>query len=144
MRQYKVLVVDDETDMLQVCKRILEDKSYVVATATDGPEALELLRREPVDVAVLDLRLPSMSGLDVMREALRINPNVAVLIITAQATMDTAIQAVRDGAFDLIPKPFSASQLEVAVDRSVNYKQLQEQNQELQKELRAAYQFDNV
>lgn len=144
MRQYKVLVVDDETDMLQVCKRILEEKSYVVATATDGPEALQLLREEQVDVAVLDLRLPSMSGLDVMREALRINPNVAVLIITAQATMDTAIQAVRDGAFDLIPKPFSASQLEVAVDRSVNYKQLQEQNQELQKELRAAYQFVNV
>ena len=144
MRQYKVLVVDDEMDMLQVCRRILERKSYVVSTATDGPEALHLLQQDPVDVAVLDLRLPSMNGLDVMREALRLNPDTAVLIITAHATLDTAVQAVRDGAFDLIPKPFSASQLEIAVDRSVNYRQLQEQNRELQKELRKAYQFDNV
>ena len=139
-----MLVVDDEADMLQVCRRILEEKSYIVSTASDGPEALELLRAHPVDVAVVDLRLPSMDGLDVMREALRINPDTAVLIISAHATLDTAVQAVRNGAFDLIPKPFSAAQLEVAVDRSVNYRELLEQNRALQRELRNVHQFDRV
>lgn len=139
-----MLVVDDEADMLQVCRKILEEKSYIVSTASDGPEALQLLRQEPVDVAVLDLRLPSMDGLEVMREALRLNPDTAVLIITAHATLDAAVQAVRNGAFDLIPKPFSATQLEVAVDRSVSYRQLVEQNRALQRELRKVYQFDRV
>ncbi len=144
MKKYRVLVVDDEPDMLRVCRRILEDREYLVCTASDGPEALELLRREPVDVAVLDLRLPSMDGREVMREALRLNPDTAVLMITAHATVDTAVQAVRDGAFDFIPKPFSASQLEVAVDRSINYRQLVEQNREFQRELRRLHQFEKV
>lgn len=144
MRNYRVLVVDDEVDMLRACQKILERKSYTVLTATDGPQALELLQQEPVDVAVVDLRLPSMSGLEVMRAALRLNPETAVLIITAYATVDTAVQAVRDGAFDCIPKPFSMEQLEVAVDRSVAYRQLVEQNRRLQRELRSSYQFEKV
>jgi DNA-binding NtrC family response regulator len=144
LRNYRVLVVDDEADMLQVCRRILEEKSYIVSTASDGPEALELLRRQPVDVAVVDLRLPSMDGLEVMHEALQLNPDTAVLIITAHATLDAAVQAVRHGAFDLIAKPFSASQLEVAVERSVSYRKLLEQNRALQRELRKTYQFDRV
>ena len=144
MKKYQVLVVDDEPDMLRVCRRILEEKGYTVFTASDGPEALELLKREPVDVAVLDLRLPSMDGLEVMRESLRLNPDTEVLIITGHATVDTAVQAVRDGAFDFIPKPFSASELEVAVDRSVAHRQLVEQNRLLQRELRRVYQFEKV
>ena len=144
MRAYKVLVVDDEPDMLRACRRILENKSYEVRTAADGPPALELLRQEPVDVLVLDLRLPSMDGLAVMQEALQLNPDMAVLMITAHATLDTAVQAVRDGAFDFIPKPFSMEQFEVAVERSLNYRQLVEQNRQLQRELCGTHQFEKV
>ncbi|OFW08564.1 MAG: hypothetical protein A3G20_04225 [Acidobacteria bacterium RIFCSPLOWO2_12_FULL_59_11] len=144
MRNYRVLVVDDEADMLRACQKILEQKAYTVLTASDGPQALELLRQEPVDVAVVDLCLPSMDGLEVMREALRLNPETAVLIITGYATVDTAVRAVRDGAFDYIPKPFSMEQLEVAVDRSVAYRQLVEQNRRLQQELRSTYRFEKV
>lgn len=144
MRNYRVLVVDDEADMLRTCQKILERKSYAVRTATDGPQALELLRQEPVDVAVVDLRLPSMDGLEVMREAYRLNPETVVIIITAYATVDVAVRAVRDGAFDFIPKPFSMEQLEVAVDRSIAYRQLVEQNRQLQRELRHTYQFEKV
>ncbi|MBI2151087.1 MAG: sigma-54-dependent Fis family transcriptional regulator [Acidobacteria bacterium] len=116
----------------------------LVVDAPDGPQALELLRREPVDVAIVDLHLPSMDGLEVMREALRLNPDTTVLIITAYATVDTAVRAVRDGAFDYIPKPFSKEQLEVALDRSVAYRQLLEQNRSLQQELRSTYRFEKV
>ena len=144
MKVCKVLVVDDEADMLRACRKILESKSYEVLTATDGPPALELLQQEPVDVMVLDLRLPSMDGLAVMREARRLKPDLAILMITAYATLDTAMQAVREGAFDFIPKPFSMEQFEIAVERSVNYRQLVEQNRQLQLELRTTQQFENV
>lgn len=143
MKRYRVLVVDDEPDMLRACRRILENV-YTVLTASDGPEAVELLRGEQVDVAVIDLHLPSADGLEVMREALRLNPDTAVLIITGQATVDTAVQAVRDGAFDFIPKPFSATQLEVVVERSIAHRQLVDQNRQLQRELRRVYQFEKV
>ncbi len=143
MRNFRVLVVDDEPDMVRACRKILERK-YTVFTASDGPEALELLHREPLDVALVDLHLPSTDGLEIMREALRLHPEMAVLIITAYSTIDTAVRAVRDGAYDLIPKPFSMEQLEVAVERSLRYRQLVEQNRQLQRELRGTYQFNNV
>ncbi len=144
MGAYKVLVVDDEPDMLRACRKILEGKSYEVLTASDGPPALELLQTGPVDVLVLDLRLPSMDGLTVMREARRLYPDMAILMITAHSTLDTALEAVRDGAFDFIPKPFSIEQLELAVERSLNHRQLVEQNQQLQQELRSTHQFEKV
>src|ERR1035437_6946888 len=141
---YKVLVVDDEPDMLRACRRILENKSYTVLTATDGPPALELLQQETVDVMVVDLRLPSMDGLAVMREARRLYPDMAILMITAYATLDTAVQAVREGAFDFIPKPFSMEQFEVAVERSLSYRHLVEQNRQLRQELSVAHRFEKV
>ncbi len=144
MTAYKVLVVDDEPDMLRACRRILESKSYTVLTATDGPPALELLQQETVDVMVVDLRLPSMDGLAVMREARRLYPDMAILMITAYATLDTALQAVREGAFDFIPKPFSMEQFEVAVERSLSYRQLVEQNRQLRQELSGAHRFESV
>lgn len=144
MNSYRVLVVDDEADLRRACQKILERKSYTVLTATDGPEALQILRQEHVDVALVDLRLPGMDGLEVMREARRLHPDTAVLIITAYATVDTAVQAVRDGAFDYISKPFSMEQLEVAVDRSIAHRRLVEQNRLLLQEQRRAYQFEKV
>ncbi len=144
MENCKVLVVEDEADMLRACRKILERKSYCVLTASDGPEAMDILRQEPIDVAVVDLRLPTMDGLQVMREARRLNPETPVIIITAYATLDTAVEAVRDGAFDYIPKPFSMEQLEIAVERSLSYRQLLQQNRQLQQELRRGYEFERV
>jgi DNA-binding NtrC family response regulator len=141
---YKVLVVDDEPDMLRACRRILENKSHEVRTASDGPEALEMLQKEPVDLLVLDLRLPSMDGLTVMREARRLNPDMGILMITAYATLDTAVQAVREGAFDFIPKPFSMEQFEAVVERCLNYRRLVEQNWHGQRDNTEAFQFENV
>lgn len=144
MKKYRVLVVDDEPDMLRACRKILESKCYSVETASDGPEALKFLQEKVMDVLIVDLHLPSMDGLDVMREALRFNRDIAVLVITAYANVDTAVQAVRDGAFDFIPKPFSAAQLEVVVERSLTHRQLVDQNRLLQREMRRIYKFENV
>ena len=140
----KVLVVDDEPDMLRACRRILENKSHEVRTAGDGPEALDMLQKEPVDLLVLDLRLPSMDGLAVMREARQLYPDMGIVMITAYATLDTAVQAVREGAFDFIPKPFSMEQFEAVVDRCLNYRRLVQQNWHGQREGSEACQFENV
>ena len=140
----KVLVVDDEPDMLRACRRILEIKSHEVRTAGDGPEALELLQQEPADLLVLDLRLPSMDGLAVMREARQLYPDMGIVMITAYATLDTAVQAVREGAFDFIPKPFSMEQFEAVVDRCLNYRRLVQQNWHGQREGSEVCQFENV
>ncbi len=144
MQNCSVLVVDDEADMVRTCRKVLERRSYTVLTASDGPEALEILHRQPVEIAVLDLRLPTMCGMDVMREAHQLRPETVIIIMTAYATLDAAISAVRDGAFDYLSKPFTMEQLEVTVDRGAAHWKLTEQNRQLQQELRSRYQFDQV
>jgi DNA-binding NtrC family response regulator len=136
--------VDDEADMVETCRKILERKSYAVTVATDSQRALEEIRQQPFDVVIADLRMPGLDGIEILREAKRVNQDAAVIIITAYATIETALKAVREGAFDYIPKPFSMEQLEVAVERSLAYRQLREENRTLQQQIRQSYDFSRI
>jgi len=140
----RILVVDDELEMRQTCQKILARNGYVVAIASDGKAALETLQKEPFDLMVADLRMPEMDGMALLREAKKIRPELGVILITAYGTIDTAVQAVKEGAFDYLPKPFSMAQLEVAVERGLSYRRLLEENRELQRRLCAAMQFGEI
>jgi CheY-like chemotaxis protein len=109
----RVLVVDDEPEMCQTCRKILARHGHEVWLAESGAAGLHALRERPIDLAVIDLRLPDMDGLEVLRQAKRINPDIIAIIITAHGTVDSAIEAVREGAFDYLLKPFSMAELEV-------------------------------
>src|SRR5437588_3113846 len=112
-----VLLIDDDASLRRTIRTALETFSHRVTEARDGPQALDLLGHRPSEAALLDLRLAREQGLDLLPELLRLAPGLAVVIITAYATIETAVEAMRRGAFDYLPKPFTPDQLRVALDR---------------------------
>ncbi|MBI3941273.1 MAG: sigma-54-dependent Fis family transcriptional regulator [Acidobacteria bacterium] len=122
MEPFKILVVDDETAMLKSCHKVLMQEGYAVDTTGNPVEALQLIRQRRYDLLIVDLKMPEMSGIELMALAHETQPDVPVLIITAYATLETALHAVSQGAFDYIPKPFSMSHLLCTVERCIHYR----------------------
>jgi DNA-binding NtrC family response regulator len=104
--QEKILVVDDEEVVRQLLKRILEDCGYSVTTAVDGDEALYKLGTEEARVMLLDITMPKMSGIEVLKRLVERRPEYCVIIITAMADISLAVEAFKLGAYDYITKPF--------------------------------------
>ncbi|NLS44894.1 MAG: sigma-54-dependent Fis family transcriptional regulator [Firmicutes bacterium] len=111
MRKYKVLLVDDEPNMLNILSCVLSDEGYSVDVANDGKDAISKISSYDYHVAILDLKLPDMTGLDVLREIKARTPQTVAIMITAYSSVDTAIQAMKIGAYDYITKPFKIEQL---------------------------------
>lgn len=111
----RLLVVDDEPDTRDVLELVFKAKGVKVWTASDGDEALALLRRERPHVMLLDMRLPGMSGIDILKSAREIDKNLAVIMITANGEMNLALETLQNGACDYIMKPFDLNYLETSV-----------------------------
>jgi two-component system response regulator AtoC len=107
----KVLIVDDEREALENCRRILSRVPYDCLVASDPNEALDMLERERPGLVLTDLRMPKLDGIEVLAAAKRKDPSVLVVLLTAHATVDTAVTAMRHGAFDYITKPFTSEEL---------------------------------
>lgn len=101
----KILICDDEQGVRQSFNVIL-GKKYDLAFVNDGPEALEHLKTHPVELILLDIKMPQMDGLKVLKEVKKINPTIKVIIVTGYSTIATAYRAIKCGASDYIPKPF--------------------------------------
>ena len=114
----KVLVVDDELDIRDACERILTRTGFQVLKASRGEEGLALLAKEEVDIMLLDLKMPGMDGLDVLKRIRDLGKMIQVIVITGYATVETAIEAMKQGAYDFIPKPFEPDQLRIVVNRA--------------------------
>ena len=115
----RILILDDEADMIDTCRRILAGAGYECLGTTDPREAIAKLESERPDLLLTDLRMPAMGGLDLMRRARELDASRPVIIFTAFATIESAVAAVREGAFDYLPKPFSIDQLIVSVERAM-------------------------
>ncbi len=140
----KILVVDDEEIVCVSCERILTEEGYEVQTRLSGKEALELLAQEPFDLAILDLKMPGMSGIDLLQVIKRDYPHMPVIMITGYATVETAIEAMKAGAFDYLPKPFTPDEVAVVVKKALENRTLQLENLYLKGELQARYRFENI
>lgn len=114
----KILIVDDEADALENCRRILSRVPYECIVASDPTQALELLERERPGLVLTDLRMPTIDGIEVLTAAKRADPTVQVILVTAHATIETAVMSMRYGAFDYITKPFSGPDLIQVVRRA--------------------------
>ena len=138
-RDLRILVVDDEEVIRDVLQTLLEKEGCDVTTASDAGEALTLFDAEPYDVVLLDLMLPDRSGLEVLRDVRRRDPDAVVVIVTAYSSIEGAIQAMREGAFHYIPKPFQNQEVLMTVRKGAEARRLTEENRRLKEELSRRY-----
>ena len=112
MRKAKILVVDDEAIVRELLCDWLSDFGYRVLTAENGPQALEIIEKERLGIVITDLVMPGMDGIELMKKAKDIIPNIEVIIITAYGSITSAIAAMKEGAYDYIEKPFCPERAE--------------------------------
>ena len=134
--QAAILVIDDEQTMREGCSRILTKTGWTVLTAENGTEGLEKIRNplHPLDVVLLDLMMPGVSGMEVLDQVCRMDPQLPVIVITGYATVESAVEAMKKGAYDFIPKPFTPDQLRIVVRRAVERRALQKEAEYLRRE----------
>ena len=116
-----ILVIDDEKRIRDACCKILTQAGFEVAVAEDGIIGLEMIEREHFDIILLDLMMPSLSGFDVLARVRALHPDTSIIVISGYATVEHSIEAMKKGAFDFIPKPFSPDQLRVVVAKAIEY-----------------------
>ncbi|HOJ27510.1 MAG: sigma-54-dependent Fis family transcriptional regulator [Spirochaetes bacterium] len=115
----RILIVDDEDIVLKSCLRVLQKLDYEIDTAYSGQTALDNLEKKKYDIVVTDLMMPGMDGMQLLEEIKKRYPDVIVIIFTGYATVDTTRQALKAGAFDYIPKPFTPDELRNVIDNAV-------------------------
>lgn len=133
------IIVDDDRTIGDVLKDLVSKENISVEVFNDGLEAIEFITREPVDVVITDLMMPGVGGLEVLRQAKGMNRDVVVIIITGHGSLETAIEAIREGAYDYIKKPFKLQEMEIVFNNAVERVNLIRQNTQLLKELKEAY-----
>jgi NtrC-family two-component system response regulator AlgB len=132
-----ILVIDDDASLRRTLRMSLEVLGHQAVEAHNGAQALDILQRRPFEAALLDLRLAQEQGLDLLPRLLNLAPGLHVVIVTAFATIETAVEAMRRGAFDYLPKPFTPEQLRVVLDRIARMRRLQFQVADLEEQVRS-------
>lgn len=136
MEPFKILVIDDERGIREGCRRILESENYHVLAAEDGTRGLELARTDQVAVALIDLKMPGIDGLEVLREIRKIDAEIIPIIVSGHGTIESAVEAMKAGAFDFITKPFTPEELLKVIDKGLGQKKERLKGLELKKEHR--------
>jgi two-component system response regulator PilR (NtrC family) len=140
----RILVVDDEAIQCDIVKDILEDQGYDVMTSDSGQDALERIRSAPVDVVLTDLRIPGMNGVELLQLIKKYDPEIVVVVITAYGSIESAVDAMKKGAYHYLTKPLDKEQLTLIVQRALRTKQLSDENRSLRQELQERYEFHNI
>jgi len=143
-RPPRILVVDDERSMRELLAIVLKREGYEVLLAENGRGAIEILEREPVDILISDIKMPDLSGVDVLRAAKKIDQDILGIMITAFASTETAVEAMRLGACDYLSKPFDIDLLKMKVREKIENRQLRQENLALKRTLGLTHQFSNI
>ena len=139
-----VLIVDDEEVLQDVLTSLLRKEGHTPVSATTGEEALEVLEREEIDLVLLDLMLPGMHGLQVLRHIRQRDPEQVVVVITAFSSIESAIEAMREGAFHYISKPFKNEEVLLTLRKGLEQRRLASENRALKEQLRQRFGLDNL
>jgi two-component system response regulator PilR (NtrC family) len=143
-RPPRILVVDDERSMRELLAIVLRREGYEVLLAENGRSAVDMLEREPVDLLISDIKMPDLSGVDVLRAAKKIDQDILGIMITAFASTETAVEAMRLGACDYLSKPFDVDLLKMKVREKIENRQLRQENVLLKRTLGLSHQFSNI
>jgi two-component system response regulator PilR (NtrC family) len=139
-----VLIVDDEEVLQDVLTVLVRKEGHTPVSAYTGEEAIEILEREDVDLILLDMMLPGMHGMQVLREIRRRWPDQVVIVITAYSSIESAIEAMREGALHYIPKPFKNEEVLLTIRKGLEQRSLTQENRSLREQLRQRFAFDNI
>jgi two-component system sensor histidine kinase/response regulator len=129
-----VLVIDDEESMRDSCSQILVKSKFRVETAEDGAIGLQKIREQRPDAVLVDLKMPGISGLDVLENLKQIDPRIVPIVITGYATVDSAVEAMKKGAYDFLPKPFTPEELRIILGRALEHRRLALEAEALRRE----------
>jgi two-component system response regulator AtoC len=140
----RLLVADDDPVARDLLVEILVSEGYVVRAAADGAACVDLARAGPFDLALVDLRMPGLDGLEVLQRLQALRPPVPVLILTAFATIETAIEAIRAGAWDYVSKPFRVDEIRLTVARALEAQRLAHENRQYRRQLDARYGLEGL
>ena len=140
----RILIVDDEEVLRDVLDAVLRREGFDVVSASTGEEALSLLDGEEIDLVILDIMLPGISGIDTLRSMRISNPHLPVIIITAFSSIDGAIEAMKHGAYHYIPKPFKNEEVIITVNKALEQRRLSNENERLKAELSEKYAYANI
>ena len=139
-----ILIVDDEEVLQDILTSLIRREGHQPISAATGEEALALLEREEVDLVLLDLMLPGMRGMEVLRQIRRRDTDQVVVVITAFSSIESAIEAMREGAFHYIPKPFKNEEVLLTIRKGLEQRHLRTENRSLKEQLRQRFAFDNI
>jgi DNA-binding NtrC family response regulator len=140
----KILVVDDNPDVLKLIANILESNDYEVKTAPSGTSAIKEIESNDYDMVLTDLMMPDVDGMQVLENAILKIPKTMCIILTGHGTIKSSVEAIKKGAFDYITKPVSPSELLIIVEKALKFKNLEEENIRLKKELKGKYHYKNI
>ena len=138
-QQVNILIVDDEKDVADILKDCISDEERSIDVCYDGLDGIDHIQKNSYDLVIVDLVMPKVGGLDVLKYAKVANPEVLVIIITGYASVETAIMAVREGAYDYIRKPCKLEEIKIVVDNAIDKIKLFRENKGLLKEIKDAY-----
>jgi DNA-binding NtrC family response regulator len=139
-----ILVVDDEEVMQDSLSRILAKEGYKAQLASSGEEALQKFDSAPFDIVLLDIKMPGIGGIETLRRLKEVDPGVTILIVTGYPSIDTAVKAIKLGAYDYITKPFTPDALRIAISRALERKSLLTENLHLRRQLKAKSESDTI
>ncbi len=140
----RLLVVDDEPSMREFLEILLSQEGYEVTTAATGEEGYKVYQSEGPDLILTDVKMPGMSGLDLIREIHSLDPLIPIIAVTAYASADDAIRAVREGAYDYLSKPFQVEDLRIIIRNALETRRLRRENQELKRSIEDRGKFGNI
>jgi DNA-binding NtrC family response regulator len=138
-QDFKILVADDNEIARDVITTILSREDYSVISVSNGLEAISQLKIEDFHLVITDLMMPGAYGIDVLKYAVRSNPDIAVVILTAYGTLDTTLEAIKEGAYDYLTKPFKIQEISILAERAYHRALLIADNRELKRNLRDTY-----
>lgn len=143
MEKPKIMVVDDEESMGKFMQIMLSKEGYEVTAVQSGSEALQELKNKSFDLVIADLMMPKMDGIKLLSEVRNIDPDLSFIVMTAFASVDSAIDAMKKGAFDYITKPFKVDEIKLTIKKSLDQKRLTQENLQLKSQLKKELGFEN-
>ncbi|MDP2960190.1 MAG: sigma-54 dependent transcriptional regulator, partial [candidate division Zixibacteria bacterium] len=144
MKKSKIVIAEDDQSLSRIMEYSLKDEGFEVNVFPNGKEALSFLQEKDVDLIISDLTMPEMGGMELLKEVQKMKLEVPFIIITAFGTIDSAVEAMKAGAYDYITKPFSQEELILVVKKALEHKSLKEENINLKSQLVEKYKFENI